>query len=251
VDKKQLLRPKLAKIMVDFVTPILDLVRKFPNATPSQKNDGTPVTELDLKLSSLLESMAESYYPEVTAYSEENYADWKFPLLAIDPLDGTKEYLLRRPEWVISLGLLESEQFEGEGWIFNPSTGEIFDSTKQLPIFVEKSEYYGEVSHSEWGKGLYRSFKNSKFKLSPMGSIAYKLARLANGESDFVVSLAPKNIWDIAGGTLLCFKSGMKFYSQGKEVTKVQKLYQPPLIWSSSEVSPELLKLFERTDRYL
>ena len=84
-----------------------------------------------------------------------------------------------------------------------------------------------------------------------MGSIAYKLARLANGESDFVVSLAPKNIWDIAGGTLLCFKSGMKFYSQGKEVTKVQKLYQPPLIWSSSEVSPELLKLFERTDRYL
>ena len=251
MDKKPLLRPKLAKIMVDFVFPISELAKTFPDAAPRHKDDGTPVTELDLRLSSLLESMAEKYYSGVTTYSEESYSDWKFPLLAIDPLDGTKEYLAGRPEWAVSLGLLESEQFEGEGWIFNPSTGEIFNSEMQPQNFVEKSEYYGEVSHSEWGKGLYHSFKSPKFKLSPKGSIAYKLARLAKGKTDFVVSLAPKNIWDIAGGTLLCFKSGIKFYSQGKEVTKVEKLYRPPLIWSSSELSPELLKLFEQTDRYL
>lgn len=243
MDKKQLLSPNLARIMVDLIPQINELTRLHPSAPATMKLDGSPVTSLDLALSVLIENMALVKYPQVTFYSEENYSKWDFPLLAIDPLDGTREYIRNRPEWAVSIGLFSSSQFEGEGWVYNPLTQELFNSQLPSNNHVDKSHFYGEVSHSEWDKGLFQLFKSPKFTLKPMGSIAYKLGRLAAGKIDFVISLAPKNIWDIAGGTLLCHQSGMKFYSQGKEVTEVKQLYQPPLIWCHEELFPELSSL--------
>lgn len=244
VDKKQLLRPNLARIMVDVIPQIHALYLKHPSAPGNLKRDGTPVTSLDLDLSVLLENMTQEHFEGVTAYSEENYSEWKFPLMAIDPLDGTREYIRQRPEWAVSVGYLASESFEGEGWVYNPATKELYSNEQVKTQFVQKPVYYGEVSHSEWDRGLFRSFKSEKFNLVPMGSIAYKLGRLSAGKIDFVVSLAPKNIWDIAAGTLLCQQAGMKFYSQGAEVKEAKQLFQPPLIWCREEILQELLLSF-------
>ena len=243
MDKKYLLSPNLAKIMVDLVPQIQQLTDLHPSAPADLKVDGTPVTALDLALSSLLEQMSHIHLPEVTFYSEEKYSEWKFPLVAIDPLDGTREYIRNRPEWAVSIGLFESKHFSGQGWVYNPLTKELFNSEIPVVNYVDKTKYYGEVSHSEWDKGFYKLFKSDKFILKPLGSIAYKLGRLAAGKADFVISLAPKNIWDIAGGTLLCQQSKMKFYSQGKEVTEVKQLYLPPLIWCHEELFEELSSL--------
>jgi myo-inositol-1(or 4)-monophosphatase len=251
VDKKALLRKKLSKIMVDFLPQIFSLVHSHRPDEVQLKPDGSPVTALDLALSGLLEQMGHEHFPDVTVYSEENFSDWHFPLLAIDPLDGTKEYILGRPEWVISLGLLEAQTFSGEGWIFNPITKELFTSEMPLVSYVKKPQYRGEVSHSEWDKGLYRNIQDTRIQLCPKGSIAYKLGRLSQGKSDFVISLAPKNIWDIAAGTLLCAQSGIKFYSEGKEVTEVRPIYHPPLWWCFSEISSELSEIFYSPDKDL
>jgi myo-inositol-1(or 4)-monophosphatase len=243
VDKKQLLRPNLATIMVNFASKINHLVGLHPSAVIQIKKDGSPVTDLDLALSGLMEEMASQHYPGVTFYSEEKFSDWKFPLLAIDPLDGTREYIRNRPEWAISIGHFESSAFCGEGWVYNPITNEIYHGQMTPVSFKLKPHYSGEVSHSEWDRGLYQLFQSEKFHLTPVGSIAYKLGRLAAGQVDFVISLAPKNIWDIAGGTLLCQQSKIKFYSEGKEVTKVQPTYLPPLIWCHEELFEELSSL--------
>lgn len=251
MDKKQLLSPNLARIMVEYQSQINQLWHQYPSAPPSLKQDGSPVTSLDLALSTLLEQVSQVHFPQTTVYSEENFSDWNFPLMAIDPLDGTREYIQGRPEWAVSIGHLESENFEGQGWVYNPVTLELFTSDQKDFSFTSKQQYQGEVSHSEWNKGLYSEFKSSKFLLNPKGSIAYKLGRLSAGKIDFVVSLAPKNIWDIAGGTLLCAQQGMKFYSEGKVVTKVQKLYSPPLIWCHEELYPELSALFEHKGKGL
>ena len=251
MDEKNLLSPRLSEIMVDFLDSIKSIYLRHPKAEPHIKADGTPVTALDLELSSLIEGMSQQHFPQATIYSEENYSAWSFPLLAIDPLDGTREYLSGRPEWSVSIGLFNSENFGGEGWVYNPSTNELFSSDLKKTILATKSVYEGEVSRSEWEKGLYQTFQTPKFLLQPKGSIAYKLGRLAAGKIDFVVSLTPKNIWDVAGGSLLCSRSGIKFYSQGKEVKKVEQVYEPPLIWCSSELSSELLELFCSRDKYL
>lgn len=244
MDKKQLLGPNLAEIMVEYQTQINQLVNQYPFAPPRLKQDGSPVTLLDLALSTLLEQMSQAHFPLTTFYSEENYSEWKFPLMAIDPLDGTREYIQARPEWAVSIGYLDSETFKGQGWVYNPLTKELFTDEQQIIPFKSKDNYRGEVSHTEWNKGLYQRIASLKFLLEPKGSIAYKLGRLSGGKIDFVVSLAPKNIWDIAGGTLLCARQGIKFYSQGQEVTKVQKHYSPPLIWCHEELYPELSALF-------
>ncbi len=244
VDKKPLLTKYLAKNLKKSLEGINDLVQKFPSAKVKIKADGSPGTELDEVLSDFFYTIIKSDYPHFTFYSEENFGEWKFPLIALDPLDGTQEYLEGRDEWAISVGLFESENFSGEGWIYNPKLRELFDENLPVQSFIEKKIYRGEVSRSEWKKGLFTGRTTEKFIVEPVGSIAYKLGRLARGDCDFVVSLRPKNIWDIAGGTLLCQRAGYKLYSQGKEVTSVLPLYQPPLIWCHEKLFSELSKIY-------
>jgi 3'-phosphoadenosine 5'-phosphosulfate (PAPS) 3'-phosphatase len=46
------------------------------------------------------------------------------------------------------------------------------------------------------------------FHLHPLGSAAYKLARVAAGFGDAYVSLKPKSEWDICGGVALVLAAG-------------------------------------------
>jgi myo-inositol-1(or 4)-monophosphatase len=43
----------------------------------------------------------------------------------VDPLDGTREFVERIPEWCISVGLVE-DGCPVAGGICNPSTGQVF-----------------------------------------------------------------------------------------------------------------------------
>jgi myo-inositol-1(or 4)-monophosphatase len=242
VDTKQNLKSSLGQVMLHYKGRIDDLVRMHPSAPVTLKADASPVTELDLKLSALFEDILSIEAPQICFYSEEKHSDWKFPLAALDPLDGTREYIEGRPEWALSLGIFNDENFQGEGWVYNPLTQEWYVGS-QAPSLRPKNIYVGEVSRTEWNENLF-SLKSPEFSLQPMGSIAYKLGRLAAGQSDFVVSLRPKNIWDIAGGSLLCQSAGVLFYSEGKLVTKVKPTYAPPLIWCQEQLSAKLLKIF-------
>ena len=243
MDKRQELNNELLSLLRLRLPEIKEIVKGCPIPVIYQKDDGSPVTDLDLKLSKYFEELVQTHFPDYNFYSEENFSVWKFPLLSLDPLDGTKEYIEGNGEWAISIGLFLNSQFDGEGWIYNPSSGKVFDSPK-LRSFISKSKYVGEVSRSEWKSGLFTDNESSKFSVRPVGSIAYKLGRLSQMESDFVVSLRAKNIWDIAGGTLLCQKAGLRFYSQGKEVTSVEPIYHAPLIWCHEELFPELSKIY-------
>jgi len=248
VDKKVLLSELFIKNMLDLSTHVQDLVRKHSPASVSFKPDGSPVTTLDLALTELIENEVHQHYPETSIYSEESEKNWSFPLISIDPLDGTREFVNNRPEWALSVAYLPSEKFEGTGWIYNPLTNESFyqgNSGDEV-----KNRYLGEVSRSEWEKGLFKTFQHQQFEIRPMGSIAYKLGRLASKKIDFVVSLRPKDLWDIAAGTVLCHQAGLSFYSQGKKVTEVKKFYEPPLIWCSEKISDELLRLFQQKDKF-
>jgi myo-inositol-1(or 4)-monophosphatase len=247
VDKKLLLSQKFQQMTVGLMPEIAKLLQLHGPPISSLKADGSPVTPLDLALSRLIEDFSQKFFPAVTIYSEENFSLWRFPMMAIDPIDGTKEYIKGSSEWAVSVALLETSDFTGAGWVYNPSTKESYLNPPVRPFQI-KSRYQGEVSCSEWEKGWYRDLTSSVFSCSPVGSIAYKLGRLAQGQSDFVVSLAPKNIWDVAAGSILCQQAGLKFYSQGKEVKKVQQLYQAPLIWCHQELYLQLCELFPWKD---
>jgi myo-inositol-1(or 4)-monophosphatase len=243
VEKRICKKINLANIMNDKIDQLIQIAKKYKDFEVKIKSDFSPVTQLDLEFSNFLEGVQQSYFPETVFYSEEKYQALSFPSFVVDPLDGTREFIMGSHEWSISVAYIFNQNFSGEGWIGNLNTKEYFFEPK-TDRDSSKNKLIGEVSRAEFEAGLYAQKQTPGIKLIPLGSIAYKLGRLAYGKSDFVVSLKPKNIWDIAAGTILCQKAGLNFYSQGKRVFKVQEAYGPPLIWCDERNSSELLKIF-------
>ena len=64
------------------------------------------------------------------------------------------------------------------------------------------------ASRSELRDGGWESPKQGPFEIIPTGSIAYKLALVAQGRADATISLAPKNEWTVAAGILLVQAAG-------------------------------------------
>ncbi len=203
----------------------------------SLKPDNSPVTHIDKAISNFCKT-----HPSCSGvfYSEEDHAELSYPAIVLDPIDGTKELIKKNGECVVSIAWMKNPR-EGQSLIYNPFTGfhlSTFDLPPWRPTLVEKP-YLGFVSRSEASnmKGL----KNFDHDLVTRGSIAFKLGLLAAGSCDFVISLKPKSIWDIAAGTILGWQRGMIFYSNGKIVSELnQKRYDPPLIWGKPKVVDEI-----------
>jgi myo-inositol-1(or 4)-monophosphatase len=134
----------------------------------------------------------------------------------VDPMDGTREFVMKNPEFVVSIALVE----DGRpilGAIYNPSTDDLYEGAlgqgtrlNGRPVYCKHAlgeRPRIEVSRSDIEKGRFSGFKTS-VHLVPCGSIAYKLARLAAGMADATVSITPKNEWDIAAGVLLVQEAG-------------------------------------------
>lgn len=219
------------------------------------KNDNTIVTEIDLFVSKLLKEKL-SHHPEFNHYnffSEEDYDQLLFPCAILDPIDGTRELVMGRAECAVSLALMKSSELSDPtnyGWLYNPFSGFSLDSDMPFIKSNDKSKQkiLGLVSRSEFEKGYFNNLINvdSQIAFMPRGSIAFKLGLLASGGCDFVLSLSPKNIWDIAAGTILCAQRGIKLYQNGIEIKKLDEvLIKGILMWAPASTAQELWMKFE------
>lgn len=136
-------------------------------------------------------------------------------LWLVDPLDGTEQYLSGLPEWCISIALIEHGKAVAGG-IHNPITNELFCGSVETGIFslgrppqeIAEVKMHNQLpvvlaSRSEFKRGEWERFRGSPFRLVPMGSVAYKLAKVAVGEADATWSLVPKHEWDVGAGVAL------------------------------------------------
>jgi myo-inositol-1(or 4)-monophosphatase len=209
----------------------------------STKSDNTVLTKIDSALSDFCK-----HHPSTKGfhfYSEEEHDELVFPALVVDPIDGTLELIEGRPECAVSIAWMPSPKLsEGFAVLFNPFSGFSL-TTDQTPSWKprrSKDSPLGMVSRTEWAKGGSIA---AEPLLVPRGSIAFKLGLLASGACDYVVSRRPKNIWDIAAGTMLCHQRGMEFWSAGKRVESLGiAQYEAPLIWARPEFIPFLLSKF-------
>ncbi len=187
----------------------------------TEKSPDNPVTDADLAADTLLKQRLLAIVPDAGWLSEET-ADTLFRLdkrlcWVVDPLDGTKEFVLGIPEFTVSVALVD----DGKpvlAVIFNPATDELFHS-----LHGKGSAYKGtrsrasqrenlvgariEASRSERLRGEFEPFE-SVVNVHTMGSIAYKLARVSAGLADATWSRGPKNEWDICAGVLLVEEAG-------------------------------------------
>ncbi|HSG15430.1 MAG TPA: 3'(2'),5'-bisphosphate nucleotidase CysQ [Anaerolineae bacterium] len=187
----------------------------------ADKAPDNPVTDADLAADKLLRERLGALLPEAGWLSEEtadsaDRLDRKL-VWVVDPLDGTKEFVMGIPEFSVSVALVE-DGLPVLAVIFNPPTGEIYYANKGEgahlngnPVTVsQRSELAGaqvDASRSERKRGEFAPFEEI-VNLRTMGSIAYKMARVAAGQADASWSRGPKSEWDICAGALLVEEAG-------------------------------------------
>jgi myo-inositol-1(or 4)-monophosphatase len=184
------------------------------------KKDRSPVTTADLEVDRILRDMHEKHFPNDGWLSEESPDDparlGKGRVWIVDPIDGTKAYVNKLPEYCISVALIEGRA-PVLGAIFNPSTEELFTAVlgdglrlngrplAPAPLLAERSEIM--VSTWEYRRGRWAEM-DGRVQCRPMLSIAHALALVAAGRVQATLTIEPENEWDLAAGVLLVQESG-------------------------------------------
>jgi myo-inositol-1(or 4)-monophosphatase len=189
----------------------------------ADKKPDNPVTDADYAADHLLKEFLMRRLPDTGWLSEETVDDGdrlgRRSVWVVDPLDGTKEFVMGLPEFAISVALVEDGQ-PVLGVIVNPPTGEVFAVQKNCGAFYNgvrvvasrRNQLQGarvDASRSERNRGEFAPFEE-QVELRTVGSIAYKLARVASGQADATWSRGPKNEWDICAGVLMVHEAGGK-----------------------------------------
>ena len=113
--------------------------------------------------------------------------------------NGTKEFVEGIPNFVISVGLVENNE-PILGIIYNPVTDQMFYAYTGSGVKLNGANYAISKmsqlskmsmlnSRSETKAGLWEPYKKHFNEVSPIGSIAYKLALVSTAQSDMVASL--------------------------------------------------------------
>src|SRR5262245_14757813 len=156
-----------------------------------RKKDRSPVTTADLEVNRILHDMQNTHFPEDGWLSEESPDDpvrlEKARVWIVDPIDGTKAYVNKLPEYCISVGLIDAGM-PVLAAIFNPSTDELFTAVRGQGLSVngrpvtpsaplaERSEIM--VSPWEYRGGRWADL-DGRIQCRPMLSIAHALALVA------------------------------------------------------------------------
>ena len=187
-----------------------------------EKAKGDPVTAADIEADAAIREILNRNFPDDGILSEEWVGDpsrvTKRRVWIIDPMDGTKEFTRKIPEFCTSIALSVS----GEpvvGAVKNPATGVSVWASKNAGAFkdgvrVRVNETqdlnmaHVVASRTEIERGKFDRHRNWFSSITPMGSIAWKLACVACGDADLNISFAPKNEWDVCAGDLLIREAG-------------------------------------------
>ena len=185
------------------------------------KGKDNPVTQADLEADRALKRLLHDPFPEYGWLSEET-ADSEARLKCrrvwiVDPLDGTKEFIQGIPEFCVAVALVE-EGHPVLGVTYNPITHEMFWSARGMgchlnteAVRVTRTRVLRHAnvlaSRSETARGEWEVF-HGRLRVSPTGSVAYKLALVAAGKGDATFTRSPKSEWDIASGAALLAEAG-------------------------------------------
>jgi len=195
--------------------------RYTPGAIETEYKIGhDPVTEADRAVDALLRQNllrdGEGWLSEETA-DDLSRLD-KPRVWIVDPLDGTREFVMGLPEFCVSIGFVENG-VPVAGGIYNPATKETFLGAVGAGVLYngqparpsQRSALDGALvlaSRSEVKRGEWKPFENGSFKVQMMGSVAYKLALVSAGLADATFTLTPKNEWDVVAGSALVRSAG-------------------------------------------
>jgi myo-inositol-1(or 4)-monophosphatase len=199
------------------------LRRHYEQGTETwEKSEDNPVTLADLESDRAIAAKISAAFPQDAILSEETVREdsrlEKSRVWIVDPMDGTKEFTKRIPEFAVSIALTE----DGEpvvAVILNPPAeiavwatrgGGTFRDGERVNVnaCAKLEDAVVIASRTEISRDQFAPYDGWFSELRPVGSIAWKLACIACGDGDLNISVAPKNEWDVCAGDLLVREAG-------------------------------------------
>jgi len=188
-----------------------------------QKGDKSPVTKTDLAVDQLLRTKLTDAYPEFGWLSEETRDDQsrleKENVWIVDPIDGTRAFVQGKPEWVIAIAAAHKGN-PIAAVIFNPVTDELFEAVagggarlNGAPIRCsDQQELEGSrmLAFAEMFKRPEWLTPWPAMHVEQRNAVAYRMALVASGAFDAVLSLNLKSEWDVAAATLIAQEAGAR-----------------------------------------
>lgn len=205
-----------------------------------EKADRSPVTEADKRVNAFLCERLEAEFPGDLVVGEESEFEGGVPASGrswfVDPIDGTKDFILKNGEWSVMAGL-------------------VVDGTARVGVVYEPAVdrmYYAATGHGAWrvvgdetvrleraaGKPVAdATIVNSRnhpdarvqkvvqrlgiTKQFAHGSVGCKLARIAEGEADAYFNFSGRcYMWDTCGPEVIIREAGGDLVDfEGRQLT--------------------------------
>ena len=185
------------------------------------KENGTPVTNADMRVDQLLKERLGAARLEYGWLSEETADNvdrlQQRRLFVVDPIDGTAAYMKGRPWWAVSIAVVEDGR-PVAGVVHAPSLKETYLAERGKgatlngqPIRasdiaeIEDCAMLGDAQmflHPAWPR------KWPTMRVETRNSIAYRMCLVASGAFDAAIALSGKNEWDLAAADLICGEAG-------------------------------------------
>ncbi|MBC2836130.1 3'(2'),5'-bisphosphate nucleotidase CysQ [Paragemmobacter straminiformis] len=186
-----------------------------------EKGDEGPVTEADIAVNDALQKHLRAARPAYGWLSEETpddparlSTDSQFIL---DPIDGTRAFIAGEDSFSHAIAIAKGGQVTA-GVVYLPALNRLFAATAQGPATLNGDPITASTIAGIEGATILTPAANMRPDLWPGGvpdlkrsfraSVAYRLALVAQGRFDGMLSFRQGWEWDIAAGALICQRAG-------------------------------------------
>jgi myo-inositol-1(or 4)-monophosphatase len=185
------------------------------------KGPGQVVTAADIEVDRLLHERLTGAFPDDAWLSEERADDrarlQRRRVWVVDPIDGTRAFAGGLPEFALSVALLVDD-VPVLGVVANPATGEWFEAERGRGAWQGDVRLRASTHERLDGARLLSSRTEMRKRNWPalmpearftdLSSLAYKLALVAAGRFDGLISRRASHDWDLAAAHLLIAEAG-------------------------------------------
>ena len=181
------------------------------------KNDSSPVSEVDLAVDALLRERLGALLPDAGWLSEET-ADSPARLArsrvwVVDPIDGTRDFIRGRDGWCVSVALVEGGRVvlgvldaAARGQVWRAAVGAGAWRNGERLVASDRADLSGARVPADALPKADRLFNT----VPKPNSIALRIAMVAADEADLVATLRWGKEWDIAAAALIAGEAGAR-----------------------------------------
>ncbi len=226
----------LARICMDAGAAIMQIYTQTPPnmLLANAKADGSPLSCADQAAENIVVEALALHFPGIQIVAEESHylssapaANKRFFL--VDALDGTREFIERRPEFTVNIALIENGK-PVSGAVYSPASGELYlggksafagivnisqnfervelPELKRIQARPRQTPLVAAISRAHMDEKTNRFLEECNVQETLIVGSSIKFCRIAEGLADIYPRFSPTMEWDTAAGHAIVNAAG-------------------------------------------